>query len=54
MSKKLDDDAEADASTNGKIIVITPKRSAARDRKFQKAAEKINRKYAGLFKRLSE
>jgi hypothetical protein len=36
------------------VIVITPKRSSARDRKFRKAVDKINRKYAGLFKRLSE
>jgi hypothetical protein len=33
---------------------ITPKRSSARVRKFQKAMARINRKYAGLFKRLSE
>lgn len=31
-----------------------PKRSSARDRKFRKAAHKIHRKYAALFKRLSE
>jgi hypothetical protein len=46
--------AEVEVSTNGQVIVITPKRTAARDRKFRNAAEKINRKYAGLFKRLSE
>jgi antitoxin MazE len=50
----LDEDAEVEVSTNGQIIVITPKRSAVRDRKFRNAVEKINRKYAGLFKRLSE
>ena len=50
----LDEDAEVEVSTNGQIIVITPRRSAARERKFRNAAETINRKYAGLFKRLSE
>jgi len=50
----LDENAEVEVSTNGQIIVITPKRSAARDRKFRNAVDKINRKYAGLFKRLSE
>ena len=50
----LDEGAEVEISTNGQIIVITPKRSAARDRKFRNAADKINRKYAGLFRRLSE
>jgi antitoxin component of MazEF toxin-antitoxin module len=50
----LDEGAEVEVSTNGQIIVITPKRSAARDRKFRNAAAKINRKYADVFKRLSE
>ena len=50
----LDENAEVEVSTNGQVLVITPKRSSARDRKFRKAADKINRKYAGLFKRLSE
>lgn len=42
----LDENAEVEVSTNGQVIVITPQRSAARER--------INGKYAGLFKRLSE
>jgi antitoxin component of MazEF toxin-antitoxin module len=50
----LDENTEVEISTNGQIIVITPKRSAARERRFRNAADKINRKYAGLFKRLSE
>jgi len=50
----LDENAEVEVSTNGQIIVITPKRSSGRERKFRKAVDKINRKYAGLFRRLSE
>ncbi len=50
----LDENAEVEVSTNGQVIVITPKRSSARDRKFRKAVERVNSKYAGLFKRLSE
>lgn len=50
----LDENAEVEVSSNGQVIVITPRRSAARDRRFRKAADKINGKYAGLFKRLSE
>ena len=50
----LDENAEVEVSTNGQVIVITPKRNAARDRKFRKAVDKVNSKYAGLFKRLSE
>ena len=51
---ELDENSEVEVSTNGQIIIITPKRDAARQRRFRKAADKINRKYAGLFKRLSE
>jgi antitoxin component of MazEF toxin-antitoxin module len=50
----LDEDAEVEVSTNGQLIIIVPTRDPARARKFRKSAEKINRKYAGLFKRLSE
>ena len=50
----LEENAEVEVSTNGQVIVITPRRSSARDRKFRKAVDKINRKYAGLFKRLGE
>jgi antitoxin component of MazEF toxin-antitoxin module len=50
----LDENAEVEVSTNGQVIVLSPKRTSARDRKFRKAVDKINRQYAGLFKRLSE
>lgn len=50
----LEDGSEVEVSTNGQVIVITPKRSPGRERKFRTAAQKVNRKYAGLFKRLSE
>jgi len=36
------------------FLVITPRRNSARDRKFRKAVDKVNSRYAGLFKRLSE
>ena len=50
----LDEDSEVEISTNGQVIVLTPKRDSARERKFRKSVEKINRKYAGLFRRLSK
>ena len=50
----LDENAEVEVSTNGQVIVITPKRSSARNRKFRKAVDKVDSRYAGLFKRLSE
>ena len=50
----LDENAEVEVSSNGQVIVITPKRSPARDLRFRKAVDKINGRYAGLFKRISE
>ena len=50
----LNEDSEVEVSTNGQVLVLTPKRDSSRERKFRKSADKINRKYAGLFKRLSE
>ncbi|HEV7573556.1 MAG TPA: AbrB/MazE/SpoVT family DNA-binding domain-containing protein [Thermoanaerobaculia bacterium] len=50
----LAENAEVELSTNGQVLVVTPKRSAARERKFREAVVEINEKYAGLFRRLSE
>jgi len=50
----IDEDTELELSTNGDVLVVTPVRSRSRERKFRRAVEKINQKYAGLFKRLSE
>jgi antitoxin MazE len=50
----LDENAEVELSTNGQVLVMTPKRSAARERKFREVVAEINREYAGLFRRLSE
>jgi antitoxin component of MazEF toxin-antitoxin module len=50
----LNEDAEVEVSTNGQLIIIIPTPDPARARRFRKSAEKINRKYAGLFKRLSQ
>lgn len=50
----IDEETELELSTNGDVLVVTPVRDRSRERKFRKAVEKINRRYAGLFKRLSE
>ncbi|HSP15304.1 MAG TPA: AbrB/MazE/SpoVT family DNA-binding domain-containing protein [Thermoanaerobaculia bacterium] len=50
----IDENTELEISTNGDVLVVTPVRDRARERKIRKAVEKINRRYAGLFKRLSE
>lgn len=50
----IDEKTPLEISTDGDVLVVTPVRDRARERKFKRAVEKINRKYAGLFKRLSE
>lgn len=50
----LDENSEVEVSTNGDVLVMTPLRTAAREKKFRKSVDKINRKYAGLFRRLAE
>ncbi len=50
----IDESTELEISTNGDVLVMTPVRDRGRERKFRKAVERINRKYAGLFRRLAE
>jgi antitoxin MazE len=50
----IDEETELEISTNGDVLVVTPVRERSRERKFRKAVEKMHRRYAGLFKRLSE
>jgi antitoxin MazE len=50
----IDEDTPLEISTNGDVLVVTPVRDQARERKFRKAVEKINRKYEGLFRRLAD
>lgn len=50
----LDENSEVEISSNGDVLVVTPLRDAAREKKFRKAVDKINHKYAGLFRRLAE
>jgi antitoxin MazE len=50
----LDENGEVELSTNGQVLVVTPKRDPTRERRFRKSLDKINQKYAGVFRRLSE
>jgi antitoxin MazE len=50
----LEENSEVELSTNGDVLVVTPIRTAAEEKRFRRSAEKINRKYAGLFRRLAE
>ena len=50
----IDEETELELSTNGDVLVVTPLRTRGREKKFRKAVDKINSRYAGLFKRLGE
>jgi antitoxin MazE len=50
----LDENAEVELSTHGQVLVVTPMRDPARERKFRKTVAEINEKYAGVFRRLSQ
>lgn len=50
----IDEETELEISTNGDVLVVTPLRGSARERKLRKTVEKINDQYAGLFERLSK
>ncbi len=50
----IDEDTPLELSTNGDVLVVTPVRDRARQRKLKKALEEMDRQYAGVFKRLAE
>ena len=51
---KIDADTDLEVSTDGDVIVITPLRDPERAAKLRAGVEKINQRYAGVFKRLAE
>jgi antitoxin component of MazEF toxin-antitoxin module len=51
---RIDADTPLEISTNGDVIVISPVRDKKRATRFKAAVEKINRRYAGVFRRLAE
>lgn len=51
---RIDADTPLEVSTNGDVIVISPLRDRKRAARFKAAVEKVNRRYAGVFRRLAE
>ena len=51
---KIDAATPLEISTDGKTLVVTPVRDQARRKKFLKALESSNRRYARALKKLSE
>lgn len=50
----IDEDTPLELSTNGDVLVVTPVRDRARQRKLKKALQEMDRQYDGVFKRLAE
>jgi antitoxin MazE len=50
----IDEDTPLELSTNGDVLVVTPVRDRARERKLKNAMKEIDRKYSGVFKRLAD
>ena len=50
----IDENTALEISTNGDVLVVTPVRDRARERKLKKALEEMDRQYGGVFKRLAQ
>lgn len=50
----VSEDSQAELSISGDALVITPARDDERRRKFERSMEKIDEKYAGVFRRLAK
>ena len=51
---RIDAETALEVSTDGDVIVITPIRDKTRVEKFRDGVEKMNARYAGVFRRLAE
>ena len=50
----IDAETPLDISTDGDVILISPVRDPERAAKLRAGVESINRRYAGVFRRLAE
>ena len=50
----LGEKTDVDVSIDGRVMVVVPVESEAGDDAFERAAEKVNSRYEGLFRRLSK
>ena len=50
----LEPGAEVEVSTDGDVIVITPRRDAERAEKLRSGMEEIYERFGGVFRRLAE
>jgi antitoxin component of MazEF toxin-antitoxin module len=50
----ISSDTELDVSTDGDVIVVTPRRAKSRSEKLRKAMARADERYAGVFRRLAK
>ena len=50
----IDADTPLEISTDGEVLIISPVREKRRTAKLRSIVEKMDREYAGVFKRLAE
>jgi antitoxin MazE len=50
----IDETSELEISTNGDVLVVTPVRDRACEKKLKKILEELDREYGGVFRRLAE
>ncbi|MGA7616083.1 MAG: AbrB/MazE/SpoVT family DNA-binding domain-containing protein [Thermoanaerobaculia bacterium] len=50
----IDENTDLEISTDGDVVIISPVRTSARNRKLKRAVDEINDRYAGVFRRLAE
>jgi len=50
----IDETTTLDVSIDGDVLVVTPIRDAASEEKFRKAADRVNRRYEDVLRRLSK
>ncbi|MGA7615834.1 MAG: AbrB/MazE/SpoVT family DNA-binding domain-containing protein [Thermoanaerobaculia bacterium] len=50
----IDENTDLEISTYGDVVIISPVRTGARNRKLKKAVDEINDRFAGVFRRLAE
>jgi antitoxin MazE len=50
----IDEGTELELSTNGDVLVMTPVRDRARNKKLKKILDELDREYGGVFRRLAE
>ena len=50
---EIDADTPLTMTTDGKCLIVTPLRDPERRKRFEKALEKVNKRYGGALKRLA-